>query len=81
MVKLKVDYNILKNIKQKLRLNKVDEVEILKCMSKIYKKIKNIEFSTKIEVEVNNSIRLSFGYDITNRYFNSIYNIKVYSSQ
>ena len=81
MEKLSIDYNIIKNIKQQLRINNVFEVEILNCMSKIYKKIKNIEYSTELTIEVNHRIRLSFGYDITNRYNNSIFNIKVISTQ
>ncbi|WP_099369857.1 hypothetical protein [Sphingobacterium sp. 1.A.5] len=81
MEKLSIDYNIIKNIKQQLRINNVVEVEILNCMSKIYKKIKNIEFSTELTIEVNNRIRLVFGLDKTNRYNNWIYNVKVISSQ
>ncbi|VTP97681.1 Uncharacterised protein [Sphingobacterium daejeonense] len=45
MVKLKVDFNIIKNIKNQLRINNVDEVEIVNCISKIYHRVKNIEFS------------------------------------
>lgn len=77
MEKLSIDYNIIKNIKQELRKYNLHEVEINNCISCIYHRVKNIEFSTKIEIEVNNRITLSFGYDTSNRYNNSIFNVKV----